>query len=72
MKTVLYGLISLIFLCTNAWCEIPATSEQQIIGTQATGNTYHFTQENNIIEQAKRIQEMGSHIIKISAKRARS
>lgn len=38
----------------------------QIIGTQAIGAKYHFTQDDPVIEQAKRMIEMGSTIVKFS------
>ena len=46
--------------------ETSSSSGQQIIGTQAIGASYHFTAEDPVIEQAKRIIDMGSKIIKIS------
>ncbi|QLZ69953.1 hypothetical protein FOLKNPGA_02753 [Legionella sp. PC1000] len=42
--------------------------KQQIIGTQAIGAKYHFTSDDPVVEQAKRILDMGSKMIKISAK----
>ncbi len=43
-----------------------ASPNQQIIGTQAIGAKYHFTKDDPVIEQAKRMMEMGSTTIKIS------
>ncbi|MCS5711284.1 protein kinase domain-containing protein [Candidatus Berkiella aquae] len=41
-------------------------SNQQIIGTQAIGAKYHFTNDDPVIEQAKLMLEMGSKIVKFS------
>lgn len=37
-----------------------------ILGTQAIGGRYHFTQDSPLLESAKRIAEMGSGIMKFS------
>ncbi|MBA2367528.1 MAG: hypothetical protein H0V82_00710 [Candidatus Protochlamydia sp.] len=43
-------------------------NHSQIIGTQAIGGKYHFTNQNPLSEEATRIHEMGSKMIKISLK----
>ena len=57
---LLLGVLS----CNN----LHAVSEQQIIGTQAIGASYHFTSDAPVVEQAKRILAMGSKMIKMSVK----
>lgn len=61
----------LVYMSLNASGNVFAytvSSEQQIIGTQAIGASYHFTADDAVIEQAKRMSEMGSSMIKISVK----
>ncbi len=37
-----------------------------VLGTHAISDSYQFTSENKLVEQAKKIREMGSNILKIS------
>jgi len=37
-----------------------------VLGTHAISGSYQFTSENKLVEQAKKIREMGSNILKIS------
>ncbi len=37
-----------------------------ILGTHAISKSYQFTTENKLVEQAKKVREMGSNILKIS------
>jgi hypothetical protein len=37
-----------------------------VLGTHAISGNYQFTTENKLVEQAKRVREMGSNILKIS------
>jgi hypothetical protein len=37
-----------------------------VLGTHAISGSYQFTSDNKLVEQAKRIREMGSNILKIS------
>lgn len=62
------NILKLFLLPLALLTTINAYSQQQIIGTQAIGASYHFTKSDPVIEQAQRIQEMGSHMIKISYK----
>ena len=73
MKTSKYIILFFISLlsCTALATQDSfegSSSSQQIIGTQAIGASYHFTADDPVIEQAKRILDMGSKIIKISVK----
>lgn len=37
-----------------------------VLGTHAISGSYQFTSENKLVEQAKKIREMGSNILKIT------
>lgn len=37
-----------------------------VLGTHAISGSYQFTADNKLVEQAKKIREMGSNILKIS------
>lgn len=63
---ITFLLVTLSFLSYAASNEIPITAERQIIGTQAFSSIYHFTSDNAVIEQAKRVLEMGSRMIKLT------
>jgi hypothetical protein len=66
----------LITLCTNSSdsdsdsenVDAGIVSYNYILGTQTFAPSYQFTEENKIIETAKAIREMGSNIIKTSAR----
>jgi hypothetical protein len=57
-----YYLIVLLFIHSSSF------AANQIIGTQAIGAAYHFTQDDAVIEQANRMLEMGSTMIKMRVK----
>src|SRR4029079_4894755 len=65
MRKLLYIFIFSITLSSTT--SIFATADQQIIGTQAIAPSYRFTKDDGVVEAAKRILEMGSTMIKISA-----
>ena len=37
-----------------------------VLGTNAISGSYQFTSDNKLVEQAKKVREMGSNILKIS------
>ena len=45
---------------------IPLEPYNYILGTNAIGGNYQFTNDSKLLEQAKQIRGMGSNILKIS------
>lgn len=76
-----YLLTSLAFLFLLLSCKKEPTTDAQpevpvqnnvlepynyVLGTHAISGSYQFTSENKLVEQAKKVREMGSNILKIT------
>lgn len=58
-------LLFILFLLLNPVSQSYASALQQIIGTQAMSSKYRFTSDDAVVEQAKRMIQMGTTMIKI-------
>ncbi len=56
-------LLSALFICSSSFAAAPPNL---LLGTQAIGGRYQFTQEEPLLESAKLIAELGSGIMKFS------
>jgi hypothetical protein len=74
-------LVVLLFLFLMISCKKESTTDTQpeipvernvlepynyVLGTHAISGSYQFTSENKLVEQAKKVREMGSNILKIT------
>ena len=56
----------LLFVLFSLLCAVSAEPPNMILGTQAIGGRYHFTEEEPLLESAKIIAEIGSDVMKFS------
>jgi hypothetical protein len=56
----------LLFVFFSLLSALSAEQPNMILGTQAIGGRYHFTEDEPLLESARRIAEMGSGIMKFS------
>ncbi len=59
----------LIFTLTVCLSAYGADNFDYILGTQAIGGRYHFTEDTPLLESAKRIRELGSNMMKFTMSR---
>lgn len=66
-RSILQGGLCFVGCAVVAACDLPAAEPPNLIlGTQAIGGRYHFTQEEPLLESARLIAGLGSGIMKFS------
>jgi hypothetical protein len=58
--------LGLLFSTAHAQSLDPITSYNTVLGTQTIGPAYKFSDESALLETARRIRHMGSHVLKLS------